>query len=680
MTKHAKKIAVAALAALSFAGSLFAQAPAGSPVALHGQLSVKNGQIVDAKGEPFQLRGMSFFWSNPSWEGGKYYNSSVVKWLVDDWKVNIVRVAMDPNNKGDWQKVVDAAIANGIYVIIDWHSHKASNETDAAKTFFSAQASKYSNTPNILYELYNEPCPSGANQDCLGESWSQIKTYAQAVTDEIRKTDKNNIIVVGSRDFSKRVDEAAQSPVSGNNIVYSVHYYTAEPGTNHQQDLRGWCGAALNKGQGLLVTEFGLSEADGGNNPNKPCPKDLKVSKCPVMGQGNYSNLDIIDTTEANVWFDYLDKYQIGWVNWSVVNKNEAASALAGSAGSSGNWSASDLSRSGSFIRNKLRFYASTTYKLDVTVTGSGTYTLFPNAENYTHGVPVLVIAKPAAAGMEVNWNGDISTASGDTAKVNMTSAKNVKIIFSAGGNLIKNGSFISTTDPWKIYKNGLPDPAPNPALTIENAEGKITMTAAGTDVNHTSLYQLGVTLTNGRRYKLSFTARGASARNITAKIVTASGTTSNPTQTPVLMTPVEFALPATNKDFSTTFNMTGTTTTNAAVHFCFGGNAVGWSITSVRLEDVGTADPTAVAEQPAARKPASWSVSKAGGSLQLRGPAELGARVSLYDTRGKAVKTMAAKDGLTLNAAGIPAGSYFVVVKNRNGADVYRSRVSFVR
>jgi len=691
MIKHAKKIAAAAFAVAALAGSLFAQAPSGSPVALHGQLSVKNGQIVDSKGEPFQLRGMSFFWSNPGWEGGKYYNSSVVNWLADDWKANIVRAAMDPSARGDWQKVVDAAIAKGIYVLIDWHSHKAQNETNDAKTFFSAQAAKYKDTPNVLYEIYNEPCPSGQQSGaCAGDDWAtQVRPYAQAVVDEIRKTDTKNLIVIGSANYSKRVDLAAANPVSGSNLVYSVHYYTAEPGTQHQQDLRGWCGGAMDKKQALLVTEFGLSEADGGNNSNKKCPNDLIVKpgwngekKCPTMGQGTYSNLDILDTTEANVWFDYLDKYQVGWVNWSIVDKNEAASALAGGAGGSGNWSDANLSRSGRFIRNKLRFYASTTYKLNVTVTGEGTYTLFPNsADNtYTHGVPVSVIAKPKTSGMEVVWSGDITTSKGDTAKVNMTSAKNVKVIFSAGGNLLQNGSFISATDPWKIYKNGLPDPAPNPTLTLDNAEGKITMTAAGTDINHTSLYQMGIKLTSGRAYKLSFTARGASARNITAKIVNASGSTSNPTQTPVLMAPADFALTAANKDFSKTFNMTGTTTTTAALHFCFGGNAVGWNITNVRLEDIGPADPTAVAEQPAAHKPASWSISKAGGELRLRGPAEPGARVSLYDTRGKAVKIISAKDGLTLTASGLPAGNYFLVVKNRAGADVYRSKVSFVR
>src|SRR4051812_24408387 len=102
-----------------------------TPVAVHGKLSVVGNQIVDKNGEPVQLRGMSLFWSQ--WQG-KYYNASAVKWLVDDWKVNIIRIAMAVDHEGyaenpkeEMKKVttvIDAAIASGIYVIVDFHVHE----------------------------------------------------------------------------------------------------------------------------------------------------------------------------------------------------------------------------------------------------------------------------------------------------------------------------------------------------------------------------------------------------------------------------------------------------------------------------------------------------------------------------------------------------------------------------
>lgn len=61
-----------------------------SPVALHGQLSVKGGKVVDAVGRPTTLRGMSLFWSQTD-EGGKYYNTKAVNWLVTDWNASLDR-------------------------------------------------------------------------------------------------------------------------------------------------------------------------------------------------------------------------------------------------------------------------------------------------------------------------------------------------------------------------------------------------------------------------------------------------------------------------------------------------------------------------------------------------------------------------------------------------------------
>lgn len=62
-----------------------------NPVAIHGQLSISGNRLKDKNGNNYQLRGMSFFWSN--WQG-KYWNYDVVKWLRGDWHCNIVRAAM----------------------------------------------------------------------------------------------------------------------------------------------------------------------------------------------------------------------------------------------------------------------------------------------------------------------------------------------------------------------------------------------------------------------------------------------------------------------------------------------------------------------------------------------------------------------------------------------------------
>src|SRR5881397_1566225 len=101
------------------------------PVKENGKLKVRGTQLVNAKGMPVVLHGMSFGWHN-WWP--RFYTAGTVKWLHDDWKCSVVRAAMgvEPDrgyikdSAGSVNKiktVVDAAIKEGIYVIIDWHSH-----------------------------------------------------------------------------------------------------------------------------------------------------------------------------------------------------------------------------------------------------------------------------------------------------------------------------------------------------------------------------------------------------------------------------------------------------------------------------------------------------------------------------------------------------------------------------
>ena len=78
------------LAALAFTFAFTGQA-AETPVERHGALRVQGNRIVDRRGEPVALRGMSLFWSQ--WQGG-FYNAEAIRWLRDDWHCSVVRVAV----------------------------------------------------------------------------------------------------------------------------------------------------------------------------------------------------------------------------------------------------------------------------------------------------------------------------------------------------------------------------------------------------------------------------------------------------------------------------------------------------------------------------------------------------------------------------------------------------------
>ncbi len=293
----------------------------------HGQLRVSKGKIVNRYNQPPQLRGISLSWS--IWEGRKYYNSEVVDWLVDDFKITLLRVSMavEPKNgylqdpKGQESlvtKVVDAAIKRGVYVLIDWHDHHAHMHLEQARAFFAKMAKRYKGCPNVIYEVFNEP---------ERIEWSVVKNYAIQVIREIRKYDDKNLIVVGSPSWDQDVDMAAKDPIKEfSNIAYSFHFYASEP--SHQERLMNKADDAIKSGLPLFVTEWGVGEADGNGKFDKE--------------------------KNAN-WLNWMEKNKLSWANWNVTDKEETTALLKPGAKVEAKWSELELTPAGSYIRKKLR-------------------------------------------------------------------------------------------------------------------------------------------------------------------------------------------------------------------------------------------------------------------------------------------------------------------------------------
>ena len=291
------------------------------PVNKHGKLKVDGVKLVDTKGNLVVLRGVSFGWHN-WWP--RFYNAEAVGWLTTDWNCTVVRAAMGVEPKGGylskskWSEqlicnVVDAAIKNDIYVIIDWHSHNIL--LDEAKVFFKKMAEKYGKYPNIIYEIFNEP---------ERQTWAEVKAYSEEVIETIRAIDPDNIILVGSPHWCQDVDVAAADPVKGySNLMYSLHYYAA----THKQPLRDKAGIALAKGIPLFVSECAGMESTG-NGP--------------------------LNHKEWNLWLEWMEKNQISWVVWSLADKNETCSMLLPAASSTGDWRPDVIKEWGKISRKTL--------------------------------------------------------------------------------------------------------------------------------------------------------------------------------------------------------------------------------------------------------------------------------------------------------------------------------------
>lgn len=301
-----------------------------TPVSQHGQLSVKNGQLVDKSGKGYQLRGMSTH--GLTWFP-EFVNESAFKTLRDDWNTNVVRLAMYVDEWGNGQcymgnksgslelleKGVDICIKLDMYVIIDWHvlnPGDPSKYTNEAKSFFETVSKRYAKYPNVIYEICNEP--NG------GASWSgNIKPYAEKIIPVIRKNAPNSVIIVGTPTWSQEIDKPLSDPLNYKNVMYAFHFYAAT-----HAGLRSNVENCVSQGLPVFVSEFGTCDASGGG-----------------------SN----DFNETQKWLSYFDKQGISYCNWSICNKDETCSVLRPGTSANGNWSESNLTENGKWIRNWFR-------------------------------------------------------------------------------------------------------------------------------------------------------------------------------------------------------------------------------------------------------------------------------------------------------------------------------------
>lgn len=302
--------------------------PTGTPVALHGQLKVVGTKLVDKNGVAVQLKGLSSMWLN--WESKPYAeNLEGMRWARDNWKLSVVRAAMGVEPSGAYlsdpakaktqiNQIVQNAITLGIYVIIDWHDHNAQNHQAQSVAFFSEMAQKWGAYPNVLYETFNEP---------LQVSWSSVlKPYHQAVVNAIRAKDPDNIAILGTPQWSQRVDDASRDKLAGTNLMYTLHFYSC----THGASLRSVANTALGAGLPIFLTEWGATNADGG----------LDGKLC---------------LSEAQLWHDWMNQNSISWAAWKFdACTPDSSCILKGGAPVTGGWTDQWLFGHGSFVRDRM--------------------------------------------------------------------------------------------------------------------------------------------------------------------------------------------------------------------------------------------------------------------------------------------------------------------------------------
>jgi len=326
------------------------------PVSYYGKLKARPGSAYfdgSKNGIGVQVRGVSFGWSTSSYESARFYEAISVKRMVEDWKAEIVRAAYGvasaqfisntaAENRERIEKVVDAAIENDVYAIIDFHSHNAHNEVQQSKDFFEYMAEKYGSYDNVIFEIYNEPvCRASSATNCAAGdriNWAEIKSYAEQIIPVIR-AHSNNLILVGTPQWSQRIQDVIGNKINDENVGYVFHFYAAS------HPLASWRGNienAMNSGVPIFITEYGTVHSDGGQN-------------------NNYNTHNAERTDE---WHTFMDDKKISSAAWQISDKYEG-SAFFGIEGAArkfdlnGDWTdQSKMNESGKYIFNKLNGYS----------------------------------------------------------------------------------------------------------------------------------------------------------------------------------------------------------------------------------------------------------------------------------------------------------------------------------
>jgi hypothetical protein len=158
------------------------------------------------------------------------------------WYTKVIRLAIYPSQEGDFSSpftftpgsdtyyntllrpVVDYCKTKDIYAIIDWHfvGDNTYDRVTETNTFWAYMAPKFASDSHVLFELFNEPGNTGGSDTA---NWATCKPNMQTWIDTIRATAPNNLILVGAPSWSQQVGPAADSPLTGTNLVMVVHLY-----------------------------------------------------------------------------------------------------------------------------------------------------------------------------------------------------------------------------------------------------------------------------------------------------------------------------------------------------------------------------------------------------------------------------------------------------------------------
>ena len=288
---------------------------------VNGKLHVQGTGLYDEAGTQVVLRGASTH--GLTWFP-QYVNNNLFRQLSREWNTNLIRLAMYSYDyvNGDREKNLEIlrkgvqyAIDNDMYVMVDWHILEDNNPNEnlaEAINFFNMMAKEYANIPNVIFEICNEP-----NGDC---TWEDIKEYANIIIPVIRRHKPDALILIGTPNYDREIQEPARDPVNFENVMYSFHFYA----TSHKGESLSKLREVVGGGTPIFITESGLCEASGDGK---------------------------IDLESVKLWYALMDSLQLSYTIWSMSNKEEESAMVRSDSRATDSLAESDLSLSGLYAR-----------------------------------------------------------------------------------------------------------------------------------------------------------------------------------------------------------------------------------------------------------------------------------------------------------------------------------------
>ncbi len=288
---------------------------------VNGKLHVQGTDLFDEQGNQVILKG-------PSTHGltwfPQFVNNGLFKQISREWNTNLIRLAMysDDYVNGDrkknleiLRKGVQYAIENDMYVMVDWHILTDNNPNQnlaEAINFFNMMAREYADVPNVIFEICNEP-----NGDC---TWEDIKEYANIIIPVIRRHKPDALILIGTPNFDRDIQDPAKDPVAFDNVMYAFHFYA----TSHKGESLSLLREVVGGGTPIFITESGLCEASGDGK---------------------------IDLESVKQWYATLDSLHLSYTIWSMSNKEEESAMVLSDSRAVEYLTDEDLSLSGLYAR-----------------------------------------------------------------------------------------------------------------------------------------------------------------------------------------------------------------------------------------------------------------------------------------------------------------------------------------